>query len=151
MTFDDLSAKLLPAVVCGKIGTPVSLRMHVQLTDSRADLIQTLANAMHVAASVFTAQPATLMARRDANRSQLNLLFSYTNGQVVMLTVGCGSAESPSLHLLLIGDHGVVRLEGAELFDAAEMQSPPDAAQWRSPVATSLAEGQPVCLDAQWA
>jgi len=151
MTFDDLSERIAPAVVSGKIGTPVSLRMHVQLAESRADLVQALANAMHVAESVFAVEPVTLVARRNSNESQLNVLVSYTHGQVVMLTVGRGSADSSSLHLLLIGNRGVVRLEGSELFDDAGMQSPPDAAHWQLLVDRSLTEGQPVCLDARLA
>jgi hypothetical protein len=124
MTLDDLDRTLTDALSTGKVGSPVALRLHLQLADSAADLAQATAALMRLAETVFSETPSRVTARtRDETPRQWNLLCNYPGGQTVQLTLGCGAAASSTLHLLLVGNHGVVRLEGAELFDDTSLSA----------------------------
>ena len=69
----------------------------------------------------------------------MNALISYGGGATLFVT--CGTADRPSLHAVLIGNHGIARLEGAELFDGCPPQSNGNAAQWDVPLQRSLEDG----------
>ncbi len=146
MTFNDLRRTLSEALSTGKIGTPVAIRMHVQLADSNVDPLMLLATAMQTVEQVFSARPARLMARENADGRQFNVLLNYAGGETVMLTVGRGSAKTASLNLLLIGNHGVIRLEGAELFEATAADFTADVDPWKSPIEQSLERNEAVAL-----
>lgn len=143
MTLNELNSTLSETVSSGKIGTPVSLRIHLQLPDSQVDLIAALAAVMRVALPLFQTNARTLMARRDSARGQLTALFSLAGGQTVLVTVGRGIVDNGCLHLLLIGNHGTVRLEGAEQFDEESLVFPDGPNPWKSPIEESLS-GQAV-------
>ena len=152
MTLDDLRQTLNQAIETQKIGTPVSLRLHLQLADPQADLISTLAAIMHLADPFVATKPATLVARQEANGRQLTVLLENSQGRTIFLTVGRGSIGTASLYLTLVGNHGVVRLEGAELFDETSVQEfsskhSVDHAEWRTCVEESFGQGQAVVLN----
>lgn len=149
MTLDDMNAALSEALATGRIGVPVSIRLHVQLPEPDADLARVLATIMRVAATVFSGQPERLTARQDADRRQCNVLVQHAGGPTTFVTLGRGSVTRPSLHLLVAGNHGVIRLEGCELFDGSAARQPaaePDVDRWRGAVAASIASGAAVDL-----
>ncbi len=141
MTLDDLHKTLTDALATGKIGTPVSLRLHLQLVDPSADLAGSMATVMRIAEAVFDIPTATLSAQRDAGERQLNVLIESASGQTVSLTIGRGCTDTSKLDLLLVGNHGIVRLGGTEHFDEASLASPASASEqdgrdWQVPLET---------------
>lgn len=139
MTLDDLERTLTDALSTEKIGTPVALRLHLQLADPAANLAQATAALMGLAETVFSQAPSRLTARtRDETPRQWNLLCDYADGQTAQLTLGCGATASSTLHLLLVGNHGVVRLEGAELFDETSLSATDEETnRWQQAVTSS--------------
>lgn len=148
MTFEDLQKTLATAIATEKIGTPVALRLHVHLADLSILPVALLATVALWGESIFSASPAKLTARCTEDDRQYNVLLQYAGGQTLLFNVVSGSTND-SLQLLLIGNHGVVRLEGGELFDPAGMQPANDVDDWKKPLARSLAEKIAVNLDAQ--
>ena len=148
MTFDDLQNTLATAIATDKIGTPVALRLHVNLADLSVEPAALLAAVASWAESIFSASPAKLTARCTGDDRQHNLLLNYAGGQTLLLNIVSGSTND-SLQLLLIGNHGVVRLEGGELFDPTAMLPADDVDDWKRPLARSLAEKATVNLNAQ--
>ena len=146
MTLNELNNTLSETVSSGKIGTPVSLRIHLQLSDSQVDLVEALAALMRVSLPLFQTNARRLMARRDSGQRQLTALFSLAGGQTVLVTVGRGAVDNGSLHLLLIGNHGTVRLEGSEQFDEESLVFPDGPNPWKSPIEESLSRQSSVEL-----
>lgn len=146
MTIDELQQTLKKAVDCGKIGVPVALRMHLQMADATAELYALVSQSLEMAFANFRADEWRLMARRDPTGRQLNLLLDNRGGQTVLLTVGKGSAVENRLDLLLIGNHGIVRLEGAEFFEPTKSPTTPTIARWREFVEASLSQRGPVLI-----
>ncbi|MBW3543757.1 MAG: hypothetical protein KY476_26210 [Planctomycetes bacterium] len=142
MTFDDLKAAIDKVLSAGRIGTPVSVRVHVQI--ARADAVPPyggLAAAMRLADRVFDAEPCEVTARRADGTVHLNVLAGYPRGRTALVSIAFAADADPRLDLLVIGNHGIARLEGGELFDglcAADdhMQSP----FWQQLVEQSLRE-----------
>ena len=145
MTLDDLNRTLSKAIATQKIGTPVSLRLHLHLPDPQVELIGALSSLMQIAEPVFATKPSRLMARQDITGRQLNVLIETKAGETIFLTIGRGSADSDNLNLLLIGNRGIVRLEGPELFEFSAVDAP-HVHDWSRPVEESLSKNQAVAL-----
>jgi len=62
------------------------------------------------------------------------------------LTVGRGSVDRSTLDLLLLGNRGIVRLEGAELFETLGDGEFSDASKWRSAVSECLEASGPISV-----
>jgi hypothetical protein len=147
MTIDELRNALRQALETGKIGVPVSLRLHCQLADREVDLVSALAAVLPLAEDCFSTAPVSLAATQDAGQRQLNVMLQYAAGSTVFVTVGRGSAVRNRLHLLVVGNHGVVRLEGADAFDAGNVGTTADSQRWRAPVAESLKRREAVSVE----
>ncbi len=146
MTFDELNQTLTEARAGGKIGVPVSLRLHLQLSNPQADLMAALLAVIQMARPLFGAEPSKLMARGDSTGPQLNVLATFTGGQTLLLTLGRGAVERATLDLLLVGNHGLIRSEGAELFAEPVFTVPETVGQWKSWVDKSLRQNVSVDL-----
>jgi predicted dehydrogenase len=156
-TFDDLSRTVLESVATGKIGTPVSFRLHAMLPEVRDErrgpenhvrqqLLAAVAQAAAFAERVLQARPATLLARGDSAGRQLNVLINHAGGQTALITVACTAAPITESHLLVIGTHGVLRLEGAECFTFELSVASADSAAWQSAIEASLRDQTAVPL-----
>ena len=145
MTFDDLSRTLHQAMRTEKIGTPVSVRLHLQLCDPQADLTASTVALLILIEPYFDLSSPQLLARRGPADSQLTVLLETAQGRTVFITVGRGSAQQPSLHLLLIGNHGVIRLEETQSFEESPLPTTTSMhaeryAEWNIRIAQSIAE-----------
>lgn len=114
MTFDELQQTCLQALATGKIGTPVAMTLHLQVSDSDADPTVYAAALMEFASTVFDERASRLLAHGGAQQRQCRALVNFAGGQTLLVCAGCGSAAESQLQLLLIGNRGIVRLEGAE-------------------------------------
>jgi len=143
---DELAAAVGDCLSRGKIGTPVSLRMHLQLADSAVKSDAMLAPLMEIAKRVFQSPPKQLMARKTDSADQLSVLFEYTGGQTCLVTCGSGCATQASLSLLLFGTRGMARLEGGELFESRGFQADSGKDSWQNCVELSVASEKPVAI-----
>ena len=139
MTYGELTRALSDLLRRGEIGTPVSLRMFLHLPEPNADLDSAVATLMRLAASVFPCEVADLAARLDSEERQLNILIRMSDGRTVSLTVVRGGVTTVPLNLLLIGNHGIVRLEGGDaMLPFSPEEIPEDTDCWKKRIHAAL-------------
>jgi hypothetical protein len=125
MTLTELRTALTSAVATGKLGTAVSARVQVQCVDSECDLAAALGGVLWMLSPAFDERPATVRCRKHAEAAQWNVLLQTGSGRTISITIGCGSAKTTSLDLLVIGNHGIVQLQGGDAFEwEREFESP---------------------------
>jgi hypothetical protein len=144
MTLTELRAALAQAVATGKLGTPVSARVHVQLAESECDLPSVLGGVLRMLSPAFDEPPARIRARKHASAPQWNLLLRTTTGRTIFITVGCGSRATAALDLLVVGNHGIVQLQGGDAFEWEPQEEPRPA--WMSQVDEAIATGREIAL-----
>ncbi|MGE3316675.1 MAG: hypothetical protein AB7O26_16280 [Planctomycetaceae bacterium] len=142
MNFRELERAVSETIRQGEIGIPVALRLNCQFGDRSVDVIEGAIMALHLAETAFAEdRPARLHARRTSDGRQLTVLASYRLGQTFFLTTTAIDGVRESLDLLLVGNHGIVRLEGGELFVPESADgSFSDPGGWKSAIERSLRE-----------
>ena len=110
-----LEETLAQAVATGKIGTVVSVRALLHLPDETADLESAAAVLLALAGRLLGSDAGSLVTRGHESGRQLNLLLRLDAGGIVSASVTRGCASQLELALVVVGNHGVIRLEGAEL------------------------------------
>ena len=146
MTFDDLKRTLCSVLETGKIGTPVSMRVHWQIPKTSTDVCAAFASSMKLCHSVMKGSPSTLIARQAAGSTQLNVLVTLENGRTILATIGSGCVNYAELKLLLIGNHGVVRLEGEGRIDELLLTNDDEVQQWKTAIDRSLNERKQIVI-----
>ena len=141
MNLEQLRLALQQALATGRVGQPVAVRLHLRAGTDTATTEQLLACLLPVVSDVFGDTPQRVLARSGADSGQLNLLLEYELGATALVTVVALGDASPCLHVILVGNHGVIRLEGGEDFGLA---SPvPDGHRLLQRVQQSLECGEP--------
>ena len=132
-TIDDLSSTLTAAIATGKIGTPVAMRVHAIVAADTFNPAATLDAVIGLADIAFPAKPQRITARSGGAGQQWNVLLNYAGGQTLSFSIASSPDRSAGncLHLLLIGNHGIIRLEGAELINNRLGNSPENVVYWR--------------------
>ena len=123
MNLSEIESALSAARKTQTIGLPVSLRVFAEFADGSAQLPEWAALLAAMARRTFDAAPQRVMARLDRGTLQLSLLIEFAGGRTAALTLVRGVASCDALDLILFGNHGVARLEGAECFDAGDSAS----------------------------
>jgi hypothetical protein len=122
LNLPDLRRTLHQALGSGRVGIPVALRLHLRLEKTgaaNADLVSAAAVLMSWGEQVFGSPPRDVAVSQSRDES-LTILATCAGGQMIHVTVA--AAERAELHLLLVGNRGIVRLEGGELFEAASVE-----------------------------
>lgn len=144
MNFEELRHSLLETIRTGDIGVPVALRVTSQFGNRAINVIDGAIAAAQLAVVAFSEErPSRLHARKAADDRQLTLLVEYPLGQTFFLTTTAIDGSPSALDLLLIGNHGIVRLEGGELFEPVA-SPPPVSEEWRKAIESSLHSNQAV-------
>jgi hypothetical protein len=141
-TIDELQDAMTAAIATGKIGTPVALRVHAIVTSDSFNPAATLDAVIGLAGTAFPTKPQRLTARSAGAGQQWNVLLNYAGGQTLSFSIASNPDRSAGncLHLLLIGNHGIVRLEGAELLDDCSGESPENVVYWKQHMTDSHAK-----------
>ena len=134
MMLNDLETAVRQSLETGRLGTPVSLRMHWQLPQPETDLAAWLALLARKFVSLLGDPPARLMAQRCAEGRQWHLLLTGTRGRTASLALGCGASKTPQAQLLVIGNHGLLRLTGSEPLEREPTALLPETEAWRAAV-----------------
>ena len=79
--FAELHQTLTAALATGKIGTPITVRVHLQLPEPVADLNAALDAIITTTAPAFSQTLDTLQSRVHADGQQWNVLMRSTNGR----------------------------------------------------------------------
>ena len=139
MTFDELQITLTDALASGKIGTPVAARVHLQFPDADADLAAALATVAATFEPILDGLLTTLRCRQGSDLNQWNLLLQSEKGRTLFVTLGRASVPAATLNLLVIGNHGVIRLEGGEDFEPGGFGDPSqqERQRWAEAVETA--------------
>jgi hypothetical protein len=111
MTRNQIRTVLNDAISTGKIGDLVSVRVHAQLPGLDTDLAEVLSGLVEMVSVAFPFPAETLRSRSSQDGNQWNVLIQSENGRTLFVTVGRGSAKNANLSLLVVGNHGVIRLE----------------------------------------
>ena len=110
MSLAGLQQALQNVIDTGKLGTPVSIRVHLQLPEA-GDAKGVLAAILEMLSPCLSERPVEQHARRHARHEQTTFLLQTPTGKTVFVTIGFGSAQRPSLRLLVIGNHGIAELQ----------------------------------------
>ncbi|TWU11337.1 hypothetical protein CA54_01440 [Symmachiella macrocystis] len=145
MTLLELQPKLQQAVANGQIGSPVALRVYLKSSDTDADLQSGGVTAIGMARELFDSPPARLMVRGDLQR-QATVLVTCVSGATLFATLEGGTVESSSIHLTLIGNHGIANLEKVDWSPAALPEESPASIRWRQALSESHASGTAVVI-----
>ena len=110
-----LEETLEEAVATGKLGSVVSVRALLHLPGEEPDLETAAAVLLSLSGRLVGSDPGSLVVRGHGSGRQLNLLLRLDAGPIVSLSLTRGSVDQLELALVVVGNHGVIRLEGAEL------------------------------------
>lgn len=116
MNLTELKSALAQAVATGKLGTPVSARVHVQLAEAACDLPAVVGGVLQMLSPAFDEPPARVRARKHPDTGQWNVLLQTATGKTLFVTIGCGSRPVASLELFVLGNHGIIQLQGGDAF-----------------------------------
>jgi hypothetical protein len=118
VTLEQLRRALSNSLTDESVGIPVALRICLPISDPQTNLLQCWNAALDLADAAFeNLRPARLYAQRESNGRQLSVLVTCRGGQTLSVTTGRGLMDKPSLDLVLVGNRGIVRLEGGECLD----------------------------------
>jgi len=117
MRLQDLSNTLKQAHQTQQIGEAVSFRAHLQLSNATSEVDQSIAAIMSLAGVCFDIDEIESATQSSHKGRQTTMLGTTKAGRSVMITVGAGSAKIAQFHLLVLGNHGSIELDGGHLFD----------------------------------
>jgi hypothetical protein len=84
------------------------------------------------------------MAQSNGNERHISVIANYAGGQTATVTATEGSGTRAELHLLLVGNRGIVRMQGGEDFDETSLPMPSQPQRWKSLIEESLRQRTPV-------
>lgn len=149
--FHEIHQSLTAAMATGKIGEQVSVRVHLQLPPANADLNAALDSIIAMTDPAVSQPMTKLQSRVHADGNQWNVLLQSANGRTLFVTLGRGSVQEATLELLVVGNHGVIRLEGGRVvFTAVGDNAVPTAKSitaWTELVKQSHENGAAVPLE----
>jgi hypothetical protein len=119
MTFDDLQRALQAEVATGSIGVPVSIRLNVAIPQTAAGREDTLARFQALPDRLFASQPERQSLLEQKDHRQIVAMGRYPGGQTSLIVVSHGCGPEQSCDLLIVGNRGIIRLEGGELIRTA--------------------------------
>lgn len=145
MKLADLERALKAEIDNGRLGEPVALRIHAVARWDK-DLLDGLGNFRPLLILMGDISSGHVHARRHSSLQQCAILWTTDTGKSVLLTLGRSRSAKQSLHLLLIGNHGMTQLQGGE--DWSDVFSPNAPSLWEKEIQESLRRGTSIPLKA---
>ena len=142
MTLDDIQGALSDAMQTGKLGTPVAARVHL-LVDGEVNIAGAVERIAAMLSPCFELPSETVRARRHASGRVSSLLMQTGNGRTIFISIG--QTDRPALHLLVVGNHGVLRLEGGDCLEPVSFDRTEN--EWSAQIAESCESGKIVRLN----
>ena len=113
VSFDELQSAITGVVTSGQVGEAVNVRIHWDLASAETELAEAVTAAATLADAVLGLTETRWMVRRDGAELLLNVLGVDDRGRTALLTASRSVVDQVSL--TIFGNHGVARVERAEL------------------------------------
>lgn len=120
ISLSELRASLQAALATGKAGEIVNVRLHWQLPvsevsidDHKGLLLQALLNAVDLCDVALQLGPVTWRIRLSSNARLVHAMGVDDRGRTLIVSVA--DDADPLVQLTVFGNHGVIRLDHAEL------------------------------------
>lgn len=127
VTSQDLRSQLHSAVVTGRTGSIVNVRLHWETATTATPLPDLLLTAVELADSVLALEAMRWTLRTNNTSRLLHLMGVDAHGRTVVVSVA--RSEREEIQLTVFGNHGVIRLDratvSARLVTASELQDRP--------------------------
>jgi hypothetical protein len=117
MRFDDLKRALSAELATESVGVPVSIRVHLSWPDPQCDLAAILESLIAMASTTFGCAVDRTTANENGDGRQLTALCRFEKGQTAVITLTRGCGPEKTLLFLVVGNRGMIRLEGGELLE----------------------------------
>ena len=128
-----------------QLGTPVALRIHAGLPLSNAEPAAMAGILLPLIRLVADETGGQILARQNAGGGQVSVLWTAPNGRTVFLTLVSTPTVRQSLQVLVVGNHGITRLTGGELWE--EKLTPAQTPIWKTEIAESLKRGTSIAVN----
>ncbi len=142
---NSLKESVEEAVRDGHLGAIVALRVLMSAGDRP---VEQLSHWLDWGTKLFACENGKLFASQDPTGGQISLLLTLTTGATISLTAvrssGRPNESTSTLQLLLMGQHGVARLQGGEDIDPSLNAADAPPQKWRDAIDRSLASGKAV-------
>jgi len=146
-----LQHSVAKALATGRIGTPVAVRLALNLSVDHGHLERTAAWGLDVAAGWLNSRPQSLAAAGSVESGQIALLASMTGGQSALITVGSPGVGPSRIQAQIIGNRGQLSWEPGETQDigqAAELDAGGSSGSLLEQIRESLRRGSAVPCEA---
>ncbi len=139
----SLKQSVEEAVRDGHLGTIVALRVLMSAGDHP---VEQLSHWLDWSTKLFACEKGKLFASQDPTGRQISLLLTLATGATISLTTvrSSGRSNESTLQLLLMGQHGVARLQGGEDIDPSLNAADAPPKKWSDAIDRSLTSGKSV-------
>jgi hypothetical protein len=144
MTLGDLEHTLGSVLKSGQIGSPVALRIHATLPEGDLELRKVIGVFTTLIRLVADDSQGQLRARQHPSGRQVSVLWNDVNGRTVFISVMSAPMAQQGLQVLVVGNHGIARLSGGELWNVPNLEEEPP--HWREAIDESLKRGTSVAV-----
>jgi hypothetical protein len=117
MILADLERTLSSVLASGQLGTPVAVRIHATLPDAGGDPLEVLGLFRPLIRLVSGDAGGRVQAQKHSSGKQATVLWTDADGRTVFLSVVSIPNAPQSLHVLLVGNHGITQLSGGDLWN----------------------------------
>jgi hypothetical protein len=145
MQLVDLERTLKTELETGRLGEPVALRIHAVLP-SNDNIFSWPGSFRPLLALMGDISSGYIHVQRHASHRQCAILWTTDTGKSVFLTWACPVKAKPSLHVLLLGNHGIMQLHGGETW--SEVIAPKAPSLWEKEIQESLRTGTSIPVNA---
>ncbi|NQV28837.1 MAG: hypothetical protein HQ518_31165 [Rhodopirellula sp.] len=127
MTVRELSDSIRAVLESGRLGTPVNVRLHWEISEPASRLSTVSAAAVAIADLALQLDEPTWRVRRHASGKTLNVLGSDRQGRTLMISLV--AEATPLTALTIFGNHGLVRLDDGWV-DPDSIPESPEHYRW---------------------
>ena len=125
---NDLKSAIVAALATGRAGEIVSVRLHWPRLETAASERQVLIAAVDLIDVALKLGPTRWRLRRAGNGRLLHLHGVDDRGRTALVTVTRGFADNAQL--TIFGNHGIVRLDRADLLDEMPSENTNEPRPW---------------------
>lgn len=146
MKLADLERALKTELETGRLGVPVALRIHATLPAIEGNVFRMLGFFRRLLSLMGNVDRGQVQAESHPHAKAGAILWTEESGVTVFLTLASGARMQQSLHLQLIGNHGMTQLHGGEAWSDSVTANPPTL--WEREIQESLRKGTSIPVKA---
>ena len=139
MQLADAERALRAELDSNRLGVPVALRIHAMLPAVDRDILDAIGFFRPFLSLIGDITRGTIQAKRHASGKQCTILWTAETGKTAFLTLIQSPDVRQSLHVLMIGNHGAMQLQGGETWNDALSDFSP--LLWEKEIQESLRNG----------